>query len=229
MSGQYYGNGQESIGLEMPEIMLAIQIKRELPAALELQAQYWDEVDKMVALSLEVPYRKTVLQVPPRGCIYPGTRPGVLGQSWKNFPSIATMVDKATPTGESSRFDQSTTVFAPQLYVEAVVCSDDFEEHDLNARVEQEGLANRRAKRTLEALVHCVSVDPSLGATVLPLRDPTVAQTDPFIIGGEEAGEQTLRRVFSLVRAQYSLVSYATRFDASQPAPSVLAASVLGG
>jgi hypothetical protein len=224
-----YTSGQESIGLEMPQVMLAVQIKNHIEEALEIQAKFWDPVDIDVSRSLGQVNRVCVLQPPPKGSIYSGSRLGVLGMPWDTFPAIATMVDKATPAAEGSRFDQSTDVYVPQLYVDAVVCSDDFEADDKQEQIIQEGVLDRRAKRMLEALRHCVSVDPSLGATVLPLTAPQVAMTDPFVVSGTDPDNRPLKRVFSVSRSQYSLTSYATRLDASQPAPSALMAFGLGG
>lgn len=227
-------NGQESVGLEMPEVMAAIQIKDNIDQALSMQSDYWDGIDRSVATRLETPDRQTILERPPRGCIYHGARIGMLGMPWDKFPAVATMVDKASPTAESARFDQSTTAYAPQLYIEVIVRSDPFrvgtsgQAEDPTERVFQEGLANRRIKRTVEALIHCISVDPSLGSTTLPLRDPSITLLDGVAMAGEEPGDKTKRRVFCYGRVQYTLASYASRFDASQPVPSVLAAYALG-
>lgn len=228
-------NAQESAGVEMPQIRAAVQIRQNIDAALKLQSDRWDAIDRSVAVALDQPYRRCVLERPPKGAIYPGTRAGVLDMPWDRFPAVCTMVDRATPTAESARFDQGSSAYAIQLYVEAVVRSDAFrvksagEPEILDERIAQEGLVDQRAKRTLEALVHCIAVDPSLGGSTLPLADPTLSQTDAFTLGGEEPGDKTLRRVFCYVRAQYSLASYSTHFDASKPPPSILAALGLGG
>lgn len=223
----FANNGQESIGLEMVQTRMAVQIFQQIGAALERQAQAWNPIDKSVAHALGQPFRECKLEPPPRGSIYPGSRLGVIGLSYDRFPAVAVMSDAATLSGEELRFDQSTHAYLPQVYVEAVVRSDEFQDGDAEARFVQEGILDRRAKRYIEALAHCINVDPSLGGQVLPLPAPSVLQGDAFLLPGDKPENQTKRRVFAIVRLDYTTVSYSTRFDASAPSPGVLAQGIL--
>jgi hypothetical protein len=225
-NGYEAGLGTTSVGLEMVQIAMLRQIKNRFQNELERQALEWDAIDKQVAQEFGHPYRKARLERIKSW--YPGTRLGILGMPWDTFPALAVMSDQATPSPESGAFDQSTRAYAPQLYVEALLRSDPFEQAEPSTdeqsaeRVVQEGILDRRSKRTLEAIVQCIEADPTIGGIIPELPAPQVGQTDAFVLPGQEPGDQSKKRVFSLVRIQYTLDIYASRPNASQPAANVL-------
>jgi hypothetical protein len=113
-------------------------------------------------------------------------------------------------------------VYSVALYVEGIVRSDAFNYEDRRERVFHEGAVDRRAKRTINAVVECVELDPTLGGAVLPLPAPAAGQTDPFTLQGEEPKDKTLKRVFSAIRIDWTLDTYSVRLDAQTPVPGVL-------
>jgi hypothetical protein len=221
-------DGPTSLGLEEAQAAAVVQIFDNIDSCLTRQSQAWDPLDQKLAQHLSVRYRRTVLERPPRGCIYPGVRGGVLDMPWDRFPALSVMADSATPRAESSQFDQSTSTYAINLYVEGMIRSDPFNMDDREERVFHEGAVDRRAKRTINAVVECVELDPTLGGAVLPLPAPAAGQTDPFTLQGHDPRDKTKKRVFSAIRINWTLDTYTVRLDAQQPVPGVLP-SELGG
>lgn len=228
MSTVLHGNGPSSIGLEEAQVGALVQVTEYLDAALTRQAAFWDPIDQEVALKLETRYRRTVLERPPKGCIYPGVRGGVLDMPWDRFPAFYVMADQATPKAESAAFDTSSRAYVINLYVEGFVRSDAFNYEDKNERIFHEGVVDRRAKRTINAVIECVELDPSLGGVVQPLPAPSAGQTDPFTLQGHDPKEKTKKRVFTGIRVAWTLDTYTVRLDAQQTTPGVLPAE-LGG
>jgi hypothetical protein len=214
------GNGPSSIGMEEAQVAAMIQIHDNIDAALARQAQYWDGIDQAVALHMGTRYRRTILERPPKGCIYPGVRGGVLDMPWDRFPSIYVMADQTTPKAESAAFDQSLRAYSTNLYVEGFVRSDLYNHEDKNERIFHEGAVDRRAKRTINAIIECIEADPSLGGAV--------QETDSFTLQGQDPRDKTKKRVFAALRIAWTLDSYAVRFDAQETTPGVLPAE-LGG
>lgn len=222
------GNGPSSIGLEEAQIAALVQIVDNIDEALTRQSTFWDGVDQEVALKLGTRYRRTMLERPPKGCIYPGVRGGVLDMPWDRFPAVYVMADQATPKAESAAFDEGLRAYALNLYVEGFVRSDAFNYEDKNERLFHEGAVDRRAKRTINAIIECIERDPSLGGAVQPLPAPSAGQTDSFTLQGQEPRDKTKKRVFAGIRIAWTLDSYSVRLDAQDIAPGVLPVA-LGG
>lgn len=222
------GNGPSSIGLEEAQVAALVQVVDNLDAALTRQAAFWDGVDQEVALKLEQRYRKTILERPPKGCIYSGVRGGVLDMPWDRFPALYVMADNATPKAESAAFDDSLRAYAVGLYVEGFVRSDLFNYEDKAERIFHEGAVDRRAKRTINAIIECIEIDPSLGGSVQPLPAPSAGQTDSFTLQGHDPRDKTKKRVFAGIRIAWTLDSYSVRLDAQELTPGVLPTE-LGG
>jgi hypothetical protein len=222
------GNGSSSIGMEEAQVAAMIQIYDHIDAALARQAAFWDGIDQAVALHMGARYRRTVLERPPKGCIYPGVRGGVLDMPWDRFPSMYVMADNATPKAESAAFDQPLRAYATSLYVEGFVRSDLFNYEDKSERIFHEGAVDRRAKRTINAIIECIETDPSLGGAVQELPAPSAGQTDSFTLQGQDPRDKTKKRVFAGLRIAWTLDSYAVRLNAQETTPGVLPA-VLGG
>lgn len=222
------GASNTSIGPEIVQVQAMVQIIDHLPEQLAKQEAAWNPLDERLAQRLEMPFRPTPLELPPRGSYYSGARLGILNMPWSTFPAIAVMADGGGPTAESSGLDYGA-VNAISLFIELVVRSEQFD-HDgptatpeqQAARLDQEGVADRRAKRSMEAIIQCIALDRSLGGLVPPLPDPTFGQTDAFSLNGTVPEDVSHKRVFSLVRIQYSSNVYATFPDAMTPAPPVL-------
>jgi hypothetical protein len=212
--------GPSGTGLEFVQNELYARMIEMLPAQIDRQQETWDEYDKQFSLRIRQPFSRTKIEKPVS--YYPGARLGVLKMPWDSFPAVAVMADRAEPTVEDASFDQSTRVFAPSLYVEGVIRSDTYQVEDAKERVFQEGVADRRSKRTIEAIVACVDLDPTLGGLTPELATPRVAHTDPFTLDGSEPGQQHLARVFTLINVQYSLDFYSARLDGGQPMPGIL-------
>jgi hypothetical protein len=220
--------GPASLGLEEAQISAVVQIVTNLDYCLTRQSQAWDPIDQQLAIKLSTRYRRVLLERPPKGCIYPGVRGGVLDMPWDRFPALYVMADRATPKAESAAFDGQSRAHAIQLYVEGLVRSDSFNYEDRDERIFHEGAVDRRAKRTINAVVECIDLDPTLGGAVQPLPAPSAAQTDPFTLGGQDPRDKTKKRVFSAIRIDWTLDSYSVRIDAQTPVPGVLP-SELGG
>jgi hypothetical protein len=221
------GEGPSSIGLEEAQVAAVVQIAEHLDASLTRQSQAWDPIDQQVSVKLGTRYRRTVLERPPKGCIYPGVRGGVLEMPWDKFPALYVMADRATSAADSN--DNTATAHRQiQLYVEAIIRSDPFNYEDTNERVFHEGAVDRRAKRTINAIIECIGLDPSLGGAVLPLPDPSAGQTDSFTLQGHDPRDKTKKRVFAAIRIDWTLDSYSVRVDAQTPVPGVLPTE-LGG
>jgi hypothetical protein len=216
------GGGPTSIGLEEAQVAALVQVSDRLDAALTRQSDAWDPIDQELALKLESRYRRTVLERPPKGCIYPGVRGGVLDMPWDKFPAFYVMADNATPRAESASFDQSSRSYAVSLYVEGFVRSDLFNYDDKNERIFHEGAVDRRAKRTINAIIECIEIDPTLGGITQPLPAPSAGQTDSFTLQGHDPRDKTKKRVFAGLRISWTLDSYSVRLDAHQPVPGVL-------
>lgn len=214
--------GQTSIGLEPAQMKATMQVIERLPLELARQADAWKVPDRTFADALKIPFRPTVLELPPQGSYFPGCRLGIIDMPWDKFPAVSVMADTGTPTAESPRFDQGGSAYSVSLWIEAIVRSDEYYKDDPGERVLEEGNVDRRAKRTLEAIVQCIDADRSLGGTVPGLAAPRVAQTDPFLLPSAEAGQQTKLRVFSLVRAEYAIDTYPSHHDTGQLSPDVL-------
>lgn len=219
--------GTTSIGLEVMQAQALLQIVQHLPAELDRQAQAWDPVDVAMARNLQVTYYRTILERPPRSSYYSGARLGVLKMPVDSFPAVMVMADAGTPTPESARFDGSMAAYSISLYIECVVRSDEFWDRpdnpeDIAGRVFEEGVVDRRAKRTLEALVQCIDLDRALGGVCPGLSDPSVSQTDAFALPSMVAGSEQKSRIFSLVRAEYAADNYPSHRDSSTPPPDSL-------
>jgi hypothetical protein len=215
-------NGASSIGLEEAQVGAAIQISNNIDSCLTRQSVAWDPIDQKVSQQLNMRYRRTILERPPTGCIYPGVRGGVLDMPWDKFPAIYTMADRSTPKAESFTHDTSPSVSSVQLYVEAIIRSDAFNYEDRAERIFHEGYVDRRAKRTINAIIECIALDPSLGGAVLPLPDPAAGQTDPFTIQGQDPKDKTKKRVFSAIRIDWTLDTFSVRLSAQNTVPGVL-------
>jgi hypothetical protein len=215
-------DGPTSLGMEEAQVSALVQIVQNLDAALTRQSQAWDPIDQQVALALGTRYRRTTLERPPRGCMYPGVRGGVLDMPWDRFPAFYVMADQATPKAESAAFDDSLRAYAINLYVEGFVRSDAFNYEDKAERLFHEGAVDRRAKRTINAIIECIEMDPTLGGSIQPLPAPSAGQTDSFTLQGQEPRDKTKKRVFTGLRIVWTLDSYTVRYDAQQPVPGVL-------
>jgi hypothetical protein len=217
-------NGVSSIGIEEAQIGAAIQIKQNIEACLERQAAAWDPIDQDSSQALSLKYRRTILEPPPAGCIYPGVRGGVLDMPWDRFPALYTMADRA-----AARVDDTMGMskHAVQLYVEGIIRSDAFNYEDKSERIFHEGAVDRRAKRYINAIIECIELDPTLGGAVLPLPTPSAGQTDSFTLQGQEPKDKTKKRVFTAIRIDWTLDTYSVRLDAQTPTPGVLP-TVLG-
>lgn len=220
------GEGPSSIGMEEAQIAAAIQIKDNIEACLERQSQAWDAIDQAVSVKLNTRYRRTRLEPPPPGCVYPGVRGGVLDMPWDRFPAIYAMADRAAARPDLGSDENS--VYAVQLYVEGFVRSDTFNYEDKAERLFHEGAVDRRAKRTINAIIECIEIDPTLGGSVLPLPTPSAGQTDSFTLQGQDPKDKTKKRVFAAIRIDWTLDNYSVRISAQNQVPGVLPTE-LGG
>jgi hypothetical protein len=218
-------DGPASIGMEEAQTSAVVQIAANIDACLTRQAQAWDAVDQKLSQTLGVRYRRTILERPPKGCIYPGVRNGILDMPWDRFPALCAMCDRATarpPDNDALRAHSVT------LYVEGIIRSDAFNYEDRNERIFHEGAVDRRAKRYINAIIECIDLDRSLGGAVLPLPDASAGQTDPFVLQGQDPRDKTKKRVFSAIRIDWTLDTYSVRLDAQTQVPGVLPTE-LGG
>ena len=215
-------SGPTSLGMEEAQVSALVQIFDNLDASLTRQAEAWDPIDQALALRLQTRYRRTILERPPKGCIYPGVRGCVLDMPWDKFPALYVMADSSSPKAESASFDQSTRANAISLYVEGFVRSDAFNYEDKAERIFHEGVVDRRAKRTINAIIECIEIDPTLGGAIQPLPAPSVGQTDSFTLQGHDPRDKTKKRVFSAIRINWTLNTYSVRLDAQTPTPGVL-------
>src|SRR4029079_3847231 len=119
--------------------------------------------------------------------------------------------------------------YSLSLYVEGFVRSDAFNYEDKGERLFNEGVVNRRAKRTINAIVECIELAPTLGGHVQPLPAPTAGQTDPFTLQGQDPRDKTKKRVFVGLRITWTLDTYTVRLSAQETTPGVLPTELGGG
>lgn len=220
------GNGVSSLGMEEGQVAATVQIAQNIDVCLTRQSEAWDPIDQKVALALGTRYRRTTLERPPKGCVYPGVRGGVLDMPWDRFPAFYVMADRATPRAGFG--SDENRAHAIQLYVEGIIRSDSFNYEDRNERIFHEGAVDRRAKRTINAIIECIDLDPSLGGAVLELPSPAAGQTDSFTLQGQDPRDKTKKRVFAAIRIDWTLDSFSVRPGAQTPVPGVLPTE-LGG
>lgn len=219
-------DGVSSLGLEEAQVAATVQIAQNIDACLARQSLAWDPIDQRVHVALGTRYRRTKLEPPPSGCVYPGVRGGVLDMPWDRFPAFYVMADRATARQGFGADENSA--HAVQLYVEGFVRSDAFNYEDRVERVWHEGAVDRRAKRTINAIIECIEIDPTLGGAVQPLPTPSAGQTDSFTLQGQDPKDKTKKRVFAAIRIDWTLDSFTVRLGAQTPVPGVLPAE-LGG
>lgn len=210
-----------SLGMEVIQAAAIMQIRKNIEGELRRQEMAWEQPDKLVAEVLGNKYQPTVLEMPAK--FYSGVRLGLLTMPFDHFPAVTAMVDKAVKTHESDSYDSGSS-YGISLWIEAVVRSDPFYTGEQNAaeeRMLEEGNVDRRAKRMIDALIQCMQIDPSLGATTM-LVDANAFQAEPFMLKSSEPGDQTKERVFSLVRVEYVLPTSPSHRDSSTPPPDVL-------
>jgi hypothetical protein len=147
-------------------------------------------------------------------------RGGVLDMPWDRFPALYVMADRAQARAGFGSDENSA--HAIQLYVEGIIRSDPFNYEDRHERIFHEGAVDRRAKRTINAIVECIEIDPTLGGAVQPLPTPSAGQTDSFTLQGQDPKDKTKKRVFAAIRIDWTLDSFTVRLGAQIPAPGVL-------
>jgi hypothetical protein len=219
------GDGVSSIGWEEAQVAAVVQIADNIDACLTRQSEAWDPIDQRLATHLGTRYQRTKLERPPKGCIYSGVRGGVLDMPWDRFPALYVMADSARARPQEV---DGITARSIALYVEGFVRSDLFNYEDRNERIFHEGAVDRRAKRTMNAIIECIELDPTLGGAVLPLPPASAGQTDSFTLQGQDPRDMTKKRVFAAIRIDWTLDSYSVRLDAQTPVPGVLPTE-LGG
>jgi hypothetical protein len=221
--------GPSTIGLEVVQTALLIALKERLDTQLTRVAAAFDIVDRQIAQTLGQPYTRTTLE--PVVNYYAGTREGVIGMPWDSFPALCVDCQDAVQSNGRGT-DQSERAYTLAPFIDCFVRSEPFEQpinvdYDssqelIRARVEQEGLVDRRAKRMAEAIVAVIDDDPSLGGLCLELPTPRVRLVDPFLLDSPLEGDQTRSRVFSMVHIDYTADTFPARLDASVPGPGLL-------
>lgn len=214
------GDGVSSLGMEEAQVAATVQIAQNIDACLARQQQAWDPIDQRVATALGTRYLRTRLEPPPKGCVYPGVRGGVLDMPWDRFPAFYVMADRAQARAGFGSDENSA--HAIQLYVEGMIRSDAFNYEDRNERIFHEGAVDRRAKRTINAIIECIELDPTLGGAVQPLPTPSAGQTDSFTLQGQDPKDKTKKRVFAAIRIDWTLDSFTVRLGAQNLVPGVL-------
>lgn len=195
-------------GMEVVQTAMYLQLSDRLDAALARQQMIWDSYDDYVAQRQREAFNPVVLEtVQPRSLVQ-GTRRSTLKLPAEYFPVVAVMCDRSAPLAESA-LRSTTFPFGNAVYVEVVVKSDPYHPDNQVAEFEQQGVVDKRVKRTSQAVVDCVMADPSLGAVTPSLGLPRVAQTDSFAIAGTKPDDQGRTRIFSLARIDFVGEMYA--------------------
>jgi hypothetical protein len=81
------GNGPSSIGLEEAQIAAVVQIHDHIDVCSEASVEAWDPIDQQISSEAQRATGAPCSSVPPKGCIYPGVRGGVLEMPWDRFPA----------------------------------------------------------------------------------------------------------------------------------------------
>lgn len=192
-------------GAELVQTAAARQIKLRIADALAFQQASWDSVDRETASWLGIEYRPTILEEIKPGSFLLGDRPSVITMPWDFFPSISVSAYDFGVSPGGRRTDSHTEYSIP-FFVEVIVASDVFASDDDYERVFQQGVVDRRAKRTADAVVQCLLADRTLGG-ICPDQDLGIRarQTPPFSQKGRERDESNHSCIFSLVRIDASV------------------------
>jgi hypothetical protein len=189
-------------GPEVVQTAMYLQLCDRLEAELARQQAIWDRYDEFIAERQGEIYEQTVLQLVQKRSLVRGTRRSTLKLPTDYFPVVAVMCDNSGPTAESATLDLGG-VSGNRVYIEVVVKSDPYDPDDVEAQFRQEGVVDRRVKRTSQAAAQCVMADPSLGAVTPALGQPRIAQTDSFAIKGTKPDDQGRTWLFSLARIDF--------------------------
>jgi hypothetical protein len=149
----------------------------------------------------------------------PGSHLSVIKLPWERFPALAVMCDRSAPSRDQNDWSFGYT---NGVYVELIVRSELFLPDDPEAEVYQQGLTDRRAKRTCQAVVDAVMSDSSLGGAVPMLGNPSVRQGDAFALQGTKLDQQGRLRIFCVSRIDFGGDVYTQFADSPTTAPSIL-------
>lgn len=157
------------LGLEAIQRELFIVLFDQLNGAIDQIAEFMNPRDEGLAAHLGRDYEPTVVEHIENPNFYEGHRPSLIDAPIANYPNLATWAVRTTPTPDSALLDQMS-VSRSLLYVE-IMCRSD----------KDEGEANRRLLRTLEAVNLVVVSNPTLNGVVNEAdSEPSVTISEMF-------------------------------------------------
>jgi hypothetical protein len=213
-------------GPELVQTAVARQIKQRLDAEIARQSAEWDVIDKQTSSWLGIEHRRTIIEAIKPESFLLGERPSVIEMPWDFFPSLNVNAFDTAASSDSRRMDAGLAYSVP-FYVEVIVASDIFPSDDSYERVFQQGVVDRRAKRTADAVIQCLQADLSLGG-ICSESDMGIRsrQTPPFAMRGRERDESNHSCIFSLVRIDASVEVYASLPGVDQRVSALLPVGV---
>lgn len=161
--------GSPVFGLEQIQRQALYVLFEGLNDAIDEIAAKMDESDQEFAVRTGRVYEPTIVENILPENFYEGHRPSLIKAPVTRYPNVCVWSVRATPTPESALLDQIST-YADLVYVEIMANSP-----------KDEGEANRRLLRTVEAANVCIMRDTSLQGAVHGLNsDPSLNVSDVF-------------------------------------------------
>lgn len=162
------GTGLEHIGRETCIILIDY-----LPAELQSQEDYWDELDKSFDEKREIVYQPITLEKMDKGNILFGHNDSLIQAPVDMYPNVAVMAFDSSPSeDQGDQYEIHDCILVLELMVKA--------NYDDGPRLEE--LLNKRTYRTMEAVVSTIAKHSTLnGLLVSPIVDaPSVFVSNIF-------------------------------------------------
>lgn len=160
---------QGTTGLEEIQREARYVLMDNLNDAIDQVESYWVPKDEALALRLGIDYVPTVLERVAPENFHEGHRPSLINAPIEQYPNVAAMCFRATPSAESAAYDQMES-YRDVLWVEVMVKSEVSEEE-----------CNRRVQRMATAVNLCMMSHTTLNGIVSGMDTaPTTNVSDLF-------------------------------------------------
>lgn len=189
-------------GLEQIQRQAFYVLFENLNSTIDEIATAMDQSDQEFAVRTGRPYEQIIIENIDNQNFYEGHRPSLIKAPVERYPNVSIWGVRAVPTPESALLDQISS-YSDLLYVEIMANSP-----------KDEGEANKRLLRTVEAANVCIMRDTTLQGAVFGLNtDPSLNVSDVF----------TRRERTSYGPEWYwqgARIEYAVRKEAAMPSTS---------
>ena len=156
-------------GLEQIQRQMLYVLIDGINGTIDEIAAKMDSSDQEFATRTGRDYEPTIIEHIKPENFYEGRRPSLVQAAVERYPNVSVWSVRATPTPESALMDQ-VAMYSDLVYVEIMANSP-----------KDEGEANRRLLRTVEAANVCIMRDTTLQGAVHGLNtDPSLSVSDVF-------------------------------------------------